>query len=93
MSSEIKVVYEEVESAVNQIKTACQSLTPKGLSPIPGNTLDTVEELTLISQKLEQLLTLYQTVLNGNVQATSKSIEHMKTADKKISDTINRSGR
>lgn len=88
MSSEVKIVYEDVENQLGNMKTATNSLKPAAEAPITGNTLDVVTKLTELSTKLETLLTKYQTALNTNIVTTGNSVAFMKETDQKISASM-----
>lgn len=88
MSTEVKIVYADVESKLVEITDTSNALNPKAEPPITGNTLDVVTKLTELSTQLEELLTKYQTVLNTNMLATSNSIGFMKEADRTISNAM-----
>ncbi|WP_144509668.1 YwqI/YxiC family protein [Bacillus sp. FJAT-22090] len=88
MSTEVKIVYADVETQLGEMTNATEMLNPKAEPPITGNTLDVVTKLTELSTKLEQLLTKYQTVLNTNIQTTTSSVEFMKESDEKISSAM-----
>ena len=88
MSTEVKIVYADVENQLTEITNAKDSLNPKSEPPIIGNTLDVVTRLTILSTQLEQLLTKFQTVLSTNVQTTTSSVAFMKESDEKISSAM-----
>ena len=88
MSTEVKIVYADVEMQLGEMTSTNESLNPKAEPPITGNTMDVVTKLTELSTKLEQLLTKYQTVLNTNIQTTTSSVEFMKESDKKIATVM-----
>lgn len=88
MSTEVKIVYADVETQLAEMTNAAESLNPTAEPPITGNTMDVVTKLTELSTKLEQLLTKYQTVINTNIMTTSSSVEFMKETDEKISATM-----
>lgn len=88
MSTEVKIVYADVEMQLGEMTNTNESLNPKAEPPITGNTMDVVTKLTELSTKLEQLLTKYQTVLNTNIQTTTSSVEFMKESDEKIATVM-----
>lgn len=88
MSTEVKIVYADVEMQLGEMTSATESLNPKAEPPITGNTMDVVTKLTELSTKLEQLLTKYQTVMNTNIQTTTSSVEFMNETDQKISTAM-----
>ncbi|TQR21292.1 YwqI/YxiC family protein [Psychrobacillus vulpis] len=88
MSTEVKIVYADVETQLTEMTNALASLNPKAEPPITGNTMDVVTKLTELSSNLEQLLTKYQTVLNTNIRTTISSVEFMKESDEKISNVM-----
>ncbi|KQL36831.1 YwqI/YxiC family protein [Psychrobacillus sp. FJAT-21963] len=88
MSTEVKIVYAEVEAQLSEMTNAKDSLVPTAEPPITGNTLDVVTKLTELSTKLEQLLTKYQTVLTTNIQTTTSSVEFMNETDQNISTAM-----
>ena len=88
MSTEVKIVYADVEMQLGEMTSATESLNPKAEPPITGNTMDVVTKLTELSTKLEQLLTKYQSVLNTNIMTTTSSVEFMNETDQKISTAM-----
>lgn len=88
MSTEVKIVYADVETQLAEMTNATEMLNPKAEPPMTGNTLDVVTKLTELSTKLEQLLTKYQTVITTNIQTTTNSIEFMKATDEEISSVM-----
>jgi len=88
MSTEVKIVYADVEMQLGEMTNANESLNPKAEPPITGNTMDVVTKLTDLSTKLEQLLTKYQSVLNTNIMTTTSSVEFMNETDQKISTAM-----
>ncbi len=85
MSNEVKIVYEDVENQLGDMKTAINLLKPTAEAPITGNTLDVVTKLTELSTLLETLLTKYQSVLTTNITTTSNSVAFIKETDENIS--------
>lgn len=85
MSTEVKIVYADVENQIGEMTSAVDSLNPKAEPPITGNTLDVVTKFNELSIKLDQLLVKYQTLSNQNIQTTSASIDFMEESDQKIS--------
>lgn len=88
MSSEVKIVYEDVENQLGDMKTAANSLKPTAEAPITGNTLDVVTKLTELSTLLETLLIKYQSVLTTNITTTSNSVAFIKETDENISTAM-----
>jgi hypothetical protein len=88
MSNEVKIVYEDVENQLGDMKTAANSLKPPAEAPITGNTLDVVTKLTELSTLLETLLTRYRTVLNTNITTATNSVTFMKETDENISTAM-----
>lgn len=88
MSTEVKMVYGEIEEQLGLMNDAATSLNPQGEPPITGNVLDTVTKLTELSERLEQLLTKYQTVLLQNIETTKNSVEYMRETDENVSTGI-----
>ena len=88
MSTEVKIVYADVENQLAEMTNATEMLNPKAEPPITGNTLDVVTKLTELSTKLEQLLTKYQGVVITNIQTTTSSVEFMKATDEEISSVM-----
>lgn len=88
MSTEVKIVYADVENQLEEMTTANETLDPTAEKPITGNTMDVVTKLTELSTKLEQLLRKYQTVLETNILTTTSSVEFMKESDEKISSVM-----
>ena len=89
MSTEVKIVYADVEEQVGEMSSAAESLNPQAEPPITGNMLDVVTKLTELFTKKEQLLIRYQTVLKENIVTTENSVEFMRESDEKISSAIN----
>ncbi|MGB3101554.1 MAG: YwqI/YxiC family protein [Psychrobacillus psychrotolerans] len=85
MSTEVKIVYADVENQLGEMTGAVNLLNPKAELPISGNTLDVVTKFNELSLKLDQLLVKYQTLSTGNIQTTSASIDFMEESDQKIS--------
>jgi hypothetical protein len=85
MSTEVKIVYADVENQIGEMTSAVDMLNPKAEPPIPGNTLDVVTKFNELSIKLDQLLVKYQTLSTQNIQTTSASIDFMEESDQKIS--------
>jgi hypothetical protein len=88
MSTEVKMVYADVEEQLSAMNHAVTSLNPKAEPPITGNTMDVVTKLTELSTQLEQLLTNYQTVLIKNIETANCSVDFMRESDEKISSAI-----
>ena len=88
MSNEVKIVYEDVENQLRDMKTAANSLKPTAEAPITGNTLDVVTKLTELSTLLESLLIKYQTVLTTNITTTTNSIAFIQETDDNISTAM-----
>jgi hypothetical protein len=88
MSTEVKMVYADVEEQLSAMNNAVTSLNPKAEPPITGNTMDVVTKLTELSQQLEQLLSNYQTVLIKNIETANRSVDFMRESDEKISSAI-----
>ncbi len=88
MSTEVKIVYADVESKVGDMTNAATVLNPKAEPPITGNTLDVVTKLTELSAKLETLLTRYQTVLLANSATTTNSVQFMSESDEKVASVM-----
>ncbi|CAM3229745.1 YwqI/YxiC family protein [Filibacter tadaridae] len=88
MSTEVKIVYADVENKVGDITNAAELLNPKVEPPIPGNTLDVVSKLTELSMKLETLLTNYQRVLLANTEMTTNSVIFMRESDDKVASAM-----
>lgn len=85
MSTEVKIVYADVENQLGEMTGAVDLLNPKAEPPITGNTLDVVIKFNELSVKLDQLLVKYQTLSTKNIQTTSTSVDFMKESDQKIS--------
>ena len=88
MSTEVKIVYADVESATGDMTSAATSLKPTAEPPITGNTLDVVTKLTELSSMLETLLTKYQTVLQANIATTTKSVQFMRESDENVASVM-----
>ena len=84
MSTEVKIIYADVESATGEMTLAATSLKPTAEPPITGNTLDVVTKLTELSTKLETVLTKFQTVLQANITTTTKSVQFMSESDEEV---------
>ncbi|KXH78557.1 YwqI/YxiC family protein [Sporosarcina sp. HYO08] len=90
MSTEIKVIYADVESQLGEMKSAVEALNPKAELPITGNVLDVVTKLTTLSTQLETLLTKYQEVVQQNIQTTENSVQFLRESDEEIGSGIGR---
>ncbi len=88
MTTEVKIVYADVESKISDMSNATTLLNPKAEPPITGNTLDVVTKLTELSTKLETLLTSYQTVLLANSVTTTNSMKFMSESDEKVASVM-----
>ncbi len=88
MSTEVKIVYADVESTIGDMTNAATVLNSKAEPPITGNTLDVVTKLTELSAKLETLLTRYQTVLLANSVTTTNSVKFMSESDEKVASVM-----
>ena len=89
MSTEVKIVYADVEEQLGEMNSAITALDPTAEAPITGNTLDVVTKLTELSTQLEQLLIRYQELLVKNIETTENSVEFMRQSDEEISAAIN----
>lgn len=88
MSTEVKIIYADVESKTGDMTSAATSLKPTAEPPITGNTLDVVTKLTELSSMLETLLTKYQTVLQANIATTTKSVQFMRESDENVASVM-----
>ncbi len=88
MSTEVKMVYADIEEQLGEMSSAVTALNPTAESPITGNELDVVTKLTELSTQLEQLLIRYQEVLVKNIGTTERSVEFMRESDEDISQSI-----
>ncbi|NYF23596.1 YwqI/YxiC family protein [Sporosarcina sp. JAI121] len=88
MTTEVKIVYADVESKTSDMTNATTALNSKAEPPITGNTLDVVTKLTELSTKLETLLTRYQTVLQANIATTTNSVQFMRESDDKVASAM-----
>lgn len=88
MSTEVKMVYADVESQLDEMRSATNALDPKAEAPITGNTMDVVTKLTEQLIKLEGLLIRDQKLLLDNNNTTRNSVEFMRKSDEKISSAI-----
>ncbi|QTD39744.1 YwqI/YxiC family protein [Sporosarcina sp. Te-1] len=86
--TEMKIVYEEVESKLGEIQGATEELDPTAVAAITQNQLDVVTKLTELQSKLETLLTNYQTLLKKNVETTENSVQFLRAADETIGKGI-----
>lgn len=84
MSTEVKIIYADVESATGEMTLAATSLKPTAEPPITGNILDVVTKLTELSINLETILTNYQRVLQANIATTTSSVQFMSESDEKV---------
>ena len=90
--TEMKIVYEEVESKLGEIQGATDGLDPTAVSAISQNQMDVVTKLTELQTKLETLLTNYQTLLLKNVETTENSVQFLQAADETIGKGIAAAG-
>lgn len=88
MSTEVKMVYADIEEQLGEVSSAVTALNPTAEPPITGNELDVVTKLTELSTQLEQLLIRYQEVLVKNIGTTERSVEFMRESDEDISQSI-----
>ncbi|MBO0589179.1 YwqI/YxiC family protein [Sporosarcina sp. E16_8] len=88
MSTEVKIIYADVESKIGDMTNATTLLGPKAEPPITGNTLDVVTKLTELSTKLDTLLTSYQKVLLANSVTTTNSVQFMRESDEKVASVM-----
>ncbi|WP_301107138.1 YwqI/YxiC family protein [Sporosarcina sp.] len=84
MSTEMKIVYADVENQLSEMQGAIEALDPKAAPPITGNALDVVTKLTELSTQLESLLASYQKLLINNIQTTEKSVQFIRESDEKV---------
>lgn len=88
MSSEVKMIYADIEAQLSEVESQAVALNPQAESPITGNTMDVVTKLTELSTQLETLLTSYQKVLLENISTTENSVRFMRESDETISKAI-----
>ncbi len=88
MSTEVKMVYAEVETKLNEMQQVTEALNPKAEPPITGNVLDVVTKFTTLAENVENLLTNYQQLLMKNIQSTENSVRFMRESDEQISKAI-----
>jgi len=88
MSTEVKIVYADVENQLGEMTGAVNLLNPKAEPPITGNTLDVVTKFNELSVKLDQLLVKYQTLTTKNIQTTAASVDFMEESDQKIATAM-----
>ncbi|WP_054950341.1 YwqI/YxiC family protein [Numidum massiliense] len=85
MSSEIRIVFQEVEQALSELNASSQSLDPSfPLNSREKNVLDTVKKLKECQQLLQQSMLAYKQLLLKNEQATRTAIQTMREADRDI---------
>ncbi len=90
MSKEIKIRYDEVEKALNKLKTSTSLIGLTAPSIEGSNELNTVTKMTDINKDLATLAQSYQALLLANIEATQSSVETMKETDETISASIKR---
>lgn len=82
---EIKVVYSDVEQALNTLKSSATNLeTTVDKSDIGENVLDVTKKLISLNQTLEEVLVSYKDLIIENEVSTRKSVQVMKQADETI---------
>ena len=90
VSKEIKIRYDEVEKALNKLKTSTSLIGLTAPSIEGSNELNTVTKMTDINKDLATLAQSYQALLLANIEATQSSVETMKETDETISASIKR---
>lgn len=88
MSTEVKIVYAEVETQLKDMQQVTDTLNPKAEPPITGNVMDVVTKFTTLTENVESLLTNYQQLLLKNIQSTENSVRFMRESDESISKAI-----
>ena len=90
VSKEIKIRYDEVEKALNKLKTSTSLIGLTAPSIEGSNELNAVTKITDINKDLATLAQSYQALLLANIEATQSSVETMKETDETISASIKR---
>ena len=88
MSKEIKIRYDEVEKALNKVKTSTGLIGLTAPSIEGGNELNAVTKIIDINKDLATLAQSYRALLLANIEATQSSVETMKETDGAISASI-----
>lgn len=88
MSTEVKIVYAEVEGQLSEMSHAVEALKTQAEPPIEGNELDVVVKLTELFTRQEQLLVRFQNLLKENIMTTENSVDFMRESDENISTAI-----
>jgi len=90
VSKEIKIRYDEVEKALNKVKTSTGLIGLTAPSIEGSNELNAVTKIIDINKDLVTLAQSYQALLLANIEATQSSVETMKETDEAISASIKR---
>ncbi|MDQ0273322.1 YwqI/YxiC family protein [Cytobacillus purgationiresistens] len=89
MSSEIKILKNDVDEALSKLQSSTNALTTSLPASIgSNNVLDTVKKMNQLNQALNQVAEAYKALLQQNEESTRQSVEFMAEADKQISSFI-----
>ncbi|WP_405096954.1 YwqI/YxiC family protein [Oceanobacillus sp. FSL H7-0719] len=89
MSTEIKLDYAEVKSALSELKSVAAQFESSLASMKDGeNKLDMVNELNEVKQYFDELVSSYQQLLLKSTEVTLQTIETMKETDKAIASSM-----
>ncbi|GGB32447.1 hypothetical protein GCM10011409_07330 [Lentibacillus populi] len=88
MSEEIKLIFEDVENTLAELRASVQSLKPTSVVAITDNQLATADKLNMINQTLDQVITSYKTLLLNNEEATINSVKALKDTEEKAASAI-----
>lgn len=84
----IQLNYDEMEKALNKLKSSTNLISASPNAITGNNKLDVVDKLIEINDALHNLSTIYKEQLLANIDATNQSISALKEADELISSSI-----
>ena len=88
MSNEIKIEYGEVSRALSKLQSSAFSIDSSALKNVTvedQNMLDLSTKIVNLNRSLQEILSAYKDLLEGNVASTNRSLETMKEAERQIS--------
>ncbi|MGN1402409.1 MAG: YwqI/YxiC family protein [Bacillus sp. (in: firmicutes)] len=89
MDSEIKIIYTEVEQALEKLRSTADTLDSVKLQKVEGETiLDVANKINTLNETLTSIMETYKQVLLDNERSTSRSIQAMKEVDESLSSVI-----
>lgn len=88
-TKEIKLDSKEIESGLDKVSTSIEALNPTFSKIIVGdNKLKFVDDLNECKEKIDDLLTRYQTLLLRNVELTREAVDDLVETDQSIAREI-----